>query len=190
MRTIHILLGILVAILLGKLTATAEPDSVKTVRTIERTIKVTDDGKVIKKTVVDGKEVSEEEFEKLPGKHRKIMVIDDDAITNEFGIDHPNHESWDWENEGGSKHIMVFRSPKHSKKFELHAPEAEQPDRFMILKDKSDIPGAPALRHNRLENRNGINLNDPDIISFQRETMKDGNEKITIIRKKNTEVNK
>lgn len=51
------------------------------------------------------------------------------------------------------------------------------------------LPPTPAIRHRFIQGGNVIDLSDPGIISYKKEKMKDGREKITIIRKEVKEEN-
>lgn len=56
--------------------------------------------------------------------------------------------------------------------------------RMMMHYNKKNTQRNKLMKNDRNMNNKPLNLNNKDIISFEKETLKDGNEKITIIRKK------
>jgi hypothetical protein len=169
-----------------------EADSSKIEKVIVKTITVSKDGKVTTKTTVNGKEVDGEKTP-IPGMGQFHMDI--------FGGDEdfPPMDDMDWagkdfgfsiEGQDDSTKVFVMRTPHGTEKFEMKCPMMMQMEKDFPFGQDSDNPSGPDMpqvpdhRVVKPHTGNVIDLNDPNIVSFQRETTKDGNEKITIVRKK------
>lgn len=189
MKTLFFISGLMVACLCAGQANAEEADSAKTVKTIEKTITITDDGKSIHRVVVDGKDLSEQEWEHFPGpdhrpgarRQKVVMIETDDRGRDSILVWMPDCPPF-YGKEGDS---LDFIHQSHRSKL---------PKEILMRKPFPDFdqidPDFPHFRQFQKEIRRMheqpdrmIDLNDPEIISFQRETTKDGHEKITIIRK-------
>ncbi|MBN1927592.1 MAG: hypothetical protein JW798_17290 [Prolixibacteraceae bacterium] len=103
-------------------------------------------------------------FETPHGKVKKIIMDGEELPMHKRMMKFRYGEDEDFEWVPGPKHKMFFYGDQ-----DISIPDVPMP------------PSAPGFRNNA---KNLIDLNDPDIISFEKKEQKDGTEKITIIRKK------
>lgn len=190
MRTIQILLAVMIVMLLTNLAKASEADSTKIHKKIIKTIVVNDDGKTVTDStfVYDGDDVKvyvNTECENLP-EHR--------IIKHRMAVPHGKAMMWTDKGEmtydvtvnsdGDSSNVVIMKGPDHIKKeFHFRNDDFMDPEQLMMI-HSDDMPTPfKHIREMKHIKSNMIDLNDPDIISFEKETLKNGNEKITIISK-------
>jgi hypothetical protein len=184
MRTLQFLSATFIAMLLVNMVQAENADSVKVQKRIVKTVQITEDGKTITDTTFvfegDGREFSfGGHCENFPGPgmmmHRRMNK------PGGRGMAWSSDEDIDIVMDGDSVNVMVFRSPgRHAKAFNF---EHQSDGPGMHWQGEDFGPRMERLQVHRQANRNLIDLNDPAVISFEKETLKNGDEKITIIRK-------
>lgn len=190
MRTLHLILPVLLVTLLASTLKAADDDSTKVEKKIVKTIVITDDGKTTTDStfVYDGDEVKVlvrtlcDSFPMHKGMRHRVITkpggnamfwSDDDEVNYNVTV----------ETDGDSSKVWVMKGPKGKMK-EYRFKSGDIPREHMMMFDDSDFPEALQIRKEIRQQKSGlIDLNDPDIVSFEKETLKNGNEKITIIRK-------
>lgn len=187
MKTLTLILAVTVGTLMSNYVLADEGDST---HVITKIIKIVDNGKTIVDTTVV---YSTDDFAPFfidditrPNvrmiKHRKAMSPKGQNMT----WTNNNNEEYEVtiESDGDSSNVIVMRQPGNKVKG-YHFNGDRMKERRMMLfnnEDFEELPNRETLLKHR--DRNLIDLNDPNIIRFEREKTKDGNEKITIIRKK------
>lgn len=87
------------------------------------------------------------------------------------------------ETDGDSSKVWVMKGPKgNMKEYRFRTGDMSMPHLMMLNDEDFDRPLQIRKEIGRHPS-NLIDLNDPAIVSFEKETLKNGNEKITIIRK-------
>jgi hypothetical protein len=191
MKTIASFLIITMAMLTINRASAGEADTTKVQKKIVKTIQIAEDGKTVvdSTTVYDGDKV-----EVFVNSHDRKKWVD--ATMNGRFEDCPNN-------------VMYWRhGVPNDLELELEHAEGADSVNVMMFKHKrgngepcpmGDMGNGPC--HKRIGHLNGmpfppehtmmmrhrdnmIDLNDPDIISFEKTVNKDGQEKIVIIRKK------
>ena len=190
MRTMHFLLPILIGMSLVTNIKAAEDDSTKVEKKIVKTIVINDDGttttdstfvydgdkvKVFVKTLSDSLSTDKKAhyaiLKAFDGK--SISWKDADELSYDVTV----------EADGDSSKVWVMKGPKGKMK-EFHFKNDDLPMKHMMMFDDDEFREPFNIRKEILKHKTDmIDLNDPDIVSFERETLKNGNEKITIIRK-------
>ncbi len=100
------------------------------------------------------------------GKKMKWIMKDD------FKLDSMAHFNYEFDEEGDKK-VVIRKFEKNGNQILMHPAPPKVPV----------PPHAPHIMIGREKSKNGIDLNDPGIISFEKKILKNGNEKITIVRK-------
>ena len=169
----------------------AENDSTKVEKKIVKTIVINDDGtttidstfiydgdkvKVLVKTLTDSLPLD------ITAHHAIMKAFNGKSISWTDG-DELNYDVT-VETDGDSSKVWVMKSPKGKiKEFRFENDDVSMPPHMMVFDDE-DFDTPLHIRKEILhKTSNMIDLNDPDIVSFEKETLKNGNEKITIIRK-------
>ncbi len=143
-------------------------------------VKVDDNGKKTElDTVIEGDNVFIWNGDTIGGEH-KLKWVSEGAVEMDFDID--VEESADGNviimksGKGGKHNVMMFGGDEGDNEMIFRAPH-------MV-----GAPHAPKMMMMKMHNQgNVIDLSDPGIISYEKKDLKDGKEKITIVRKKPTE---
>ncbi|MCF8360623.1 MAG: hypothetical protein K9H26_17855 [Prolixibacteraceae bacterium] len=212
MRTLIYALALAGALLASMLTKAAENDSTKVEKKIVKTITITDGETMVIDSVItfEGENITldVDTFEcnrPFPNFHRRF---------NRNSGNHMGYWNGDIEREiemlvetdGDSTEIMVIKTPGGKvRKIVMDRDEDLRGQRRMYkyrIDDDAewmpgqgrghgrffhggpDVPTPPGVHMYRNRQNNMIDLNDPDIISFEKKEIKGGKEKITIIRNK------
>jgi hypothetical protein len=136
-------------------------------------VKVGDDGKKVElDTVIEGDQVFVWQGDTIGGKDLKWISKDEfkmDSIHQNFDM------NFEYEiKDDGEGNVMIFKSGKDGEHVMMVPPAPDAPF----------PPHAPGVMMMRApKSRNVIDLSDPGIISYDKKILKDGNEKITIVRK-------
>lgn len=185
MRTLHFLSATLLAMLLINMAMAENADTVKVQKRIVKTVQISDDGK----TIVDTTMVFDGDAENFffrgdcgnfPGPGRMMHL--QQGRNGGQGMAWTNSEDIELLMEGDSANVMIFRRPgagRGAYRFE-HSPGGKGK---MHWDETGFGPRMERLQLHRPDRRELIDLNDPSIISFEKESLKNGNEKITIVRK-------
>lgn len=164
-----------------------ETDSIIVVKKIIKTIEIDDDGQA----VVDSTVVIEDV------ENVNVFVTRVPYATNDSKIIRKQHkngeDSFIWNDEleeeynitietidGDSSKVIVMDLPNLKKKFMVNG---EQRKHQMIVFENDEDIIFPSEEFIQTVKPQVIDLNDPDIVSFERKALRNGNEKITIIRK-------
>ncbi|MFA9391057.1 MAG: hypothetical protein ACERKD_14705 [Prolixibacteraceae bacterium] len=189
MRALQFFLAVSLMMLLSNLAKANEGDSTKIEKKIIKTIVINEDGKTVTDStyIYEGDKVklivntNTDKFSNQKMKHRIVsgphgnsaLWTNDDEHTFDVNID----------TDGDSSKVIIMKGPEGIvKEFRFKNGDISDP-RMMMLSEDDFGNRSNGFRIDRKTNRNLIDLNDPDIISFNKETLKNGNEKITIIRK-------
>ena len=181
MKTLTLILAVTLATFMVNYASANEGDSI---RVITKTVKIIDDGKTVVDTTIiytdeDGNCIINGprhimKHHKMTGTNGHTMIWNDD-----------NEQEYEVtvETDGDSTRLITMRKPGNfTKEFRFDGNPVKQ-HRIMMFND-DDFGPFPDVKALNMHNKNLIDLNDPDIVSFEREETKNGNEKITIIRKK------
>ena len=186
MKTLTLILAITVAMLMANLTSASEGDSTHVVTKI---VKVIDNGKTIVDTTIVYTDDDMDNFfmDNLTGtnmrmiKHRKVMAPKGHAMM--WTNDDDQEYEVTIESDGDSSNVVVMRQPGNKVK-EFRFDGAPIKNHKMMIFNDEDFGELPGIKSLKKQHQNLIDLNDPNIISFEKVQTKDGNEKITIVRKK------
>lgn len=187
MKTLIYALGILIAMLLTNLTFGEESDSSRVVKKIIKTIEINDDGKTTIDTIVyENNEIDvlmNNDFDFITkGMHHKKGAKK--HAMKQWADDHEMEYNITVETDGDSSKVIVMKCPRGFER-EMNCNRDFYRNQKAFKFNNNDFPAMQQRRENkRLYQSNTIDLNDTDIISFEKEETKNGNEKITIIRKK------
>ncbi len=192
MKTTTSILVLALAMLIINQVWASEADTTKIERKIVKTIQVSDDGKTVvdSTTVYDGDKVevfvnsgTRKQWMGKMGKGHFAPCPNDVMI---WGQQHHEEIDLALEHADGvdSAKVFVF---KHKRGNGTSCPLGE---RYIGPGNKrlDHFRGIPFTQEHRLlmhQREQLIDLNDPDIISFEKSEIKNGQEKIVIIRKKN-----
>lgn len=188
MRTIQFLLAFLIVMLMVNLAQANDVDSTKIQKKIVKTILVNDDGKTVTDStfVYEGDDVKvfvSHKCENFPGhgmmKHRMMGTSGKGMNWSSF-----DNEEFEMilEAEGDSSNVTIIKRPERMVKEFRFKHDEMGPWQMRFLHGDEDHQVERFYQQRRGE-KNLIDLNDPDVISFEKEILKNGNEKITIIRK-------
>lgn len=184
MKTLAVILGVTLAMGLSS-NVIAQNKAKEEVKTIEKRITITDDGKRIIETTINGETSIDTlmlgERMKMPGKMH--MRMKDKNFPMCLGED----MDLDVEFDGDSSRIFVIKRPGGIEEYKFMGEPGLGRKHKVFVKDLrgEGLPCEMPVHQRRGQhmNRRLIDLNDPNITSFERETLKDGSEKIVIIRK-------
>ena len=185
MKSLVYVLGLLIAMLITNFSLGNENDSTKVIKKITKTIEINDDGKTVIDTVIYEFEEIDELLD-LNIKHfHNQMNSNGHHSMKKMWVDNDEHEyDITIETIGDSSKVVVMKCPGTTKKkFILKTDEHDDNQVFMY---NNEVFPYTHKEHKikKINKTNLIDLNDPAIISFEKKETKDGNEKITIIRKK------
>lgn len=172
MKTLIYLMSLLSAILFTNSTFGEESDSSKVVKKIIKTIEINDNGKTLIDTIIydcNGMDVLIDNDLKHFHEH---MIEMGKYPMKKMWLNNNNEKEYEitFNDQGDSSKIIVINSTTNAKEHMFDCKNYTHASNFH--------------KRNISKNNNLIDLNDPEIVSFERETTKNGNEKITIIRKK------
>ncbi len=123
-------------------------------------------------------------------KHIKMVKIDDNGKKTELDtiIESDNVFIWNGDTIGGEHKMKWISEDDSEMDFDIDIEEGAD-GRITIMKaGKGGMPLPPEMMMMKMHDRgNVIDLSDPGIISYEKKDLKDGKEKITIIRKIPTE---
>lgn len=185
MKTLTLFLAVTMAITMVKLASANDGDST---RVITKIVKITDNGKTIVDTTII---ISDEDIhpfmENFGGLNTPMMKYRKFNAPKGKTMVWTNDEEQEYEvaieSDGDSSNVVVMRKPgKQFREFKFDGDPMKE--HRMMMWHEGNIDDMPDFRRIKQQNMHSIDLNDPNIISFEREQTKDGNEKITIIRKK------
>lgn len=191
MKTLHLIIAIVLASALANKVLAITNDSTQV------------DKKIVKKIIVSDEEgeITTDSTFIYEGDHVKVIVKTSadsesgDKTIHKF-IQHSNGKSMAWtdtddltfdinvETDGDSSKVFIIkRKEGMPDQFHINNGLKHMPNMMMLTDETFKLPN-PSFTHMNSAQSNQIDLNSPDIVSFERETLKNGNEKITIIRKK------
>ncbi len=180
MKALIVIAGVALATILSANVMAQEAN--EEIKTIEKKITITDDGKRIIETTIDGETTVDTlaiTGRRGPRKVRMEMINDDFPIS--WG--EAQKMDFDLEIDGDSSNVFVIKHLGGFEEYRFTGATGFGKKHNVHVRDlRGDFrsSGRPMLD---IHNKRLIDLNDPRITSFERETLKDGSEKITIIRK-------
>lgn len=185
MRTLHFLTAGFIVMLMVSQVQAAENDTTKVQRKIIKTVQITEDGKTITDTTFvfegDGREFSfGGHCENFPGPgmmmHRRLNK------PGGRGMAWNSDEDVEIMMDGDSANVMIFRRPGYEAR-ELRFEQHPGIQGMRHWEEEDFGPRMERLQLHRQDRSKLIDLNDPAVVSFEKEILKNGDEKITIIRK-------
>jgi len=123
-------------------------------------------------------------------KHIKIVKVDDNGkrIKLDTIIEDDNIFIWNGDTIGGEHELKWISEGDIEMDFDIDVEEFADGKVIIMKTGKREMPFPPEMMMMNMHNRrNVIDLSDPGIISYEKKDLKDGKEKITIVRKKPTE---
>jgi len=124
-------------------------------------------------------------------KHIKIVKVDDNGKKTKLDttIEVENVFVWNGDTIGCEHELKWVSEGDIEMDFDIDVEDFAADGKVITMKTgKGEMPFSPEMMMMRMRNRgNVIDLSDPGIISYEKKDLKDGKEKITIVRKKSTE---
>lgn len=191
MKTTKLFIGVALVAFLG-FQATAQPtEKNQEVKKIVKTITIDDDGNTtIDSTIVYEGEDVDVFVHRMPANYRGGRQGFGQGQKGQSGKRPMSYcFQFDKMNEDSTQMMGMGCPNGNMRVFDFNSEDFNPQDfhgKRMMMMNRCENRGMQNQRQ-RMHNRqrgNGIDLNSPDIISFERETLKDGKEKITIIREK------
>ena len=123
-------------------------------------------------------------------KHIKMVKVDDNGKRTELDtvIEGDNVFIWNGDSIGGEHELKWVSEGDIEMDFDIDVEESADGNVIIMRTSKTGKPLAPEMMMMKMHKQgNVIDLSDPGIISYEKKDLKDGKEKITIVRKKPTE---
>jgi hypothetical protein len=123
-------------------------------------------------------------------KHIKIVKVDDNGEKTKLDtiIESDNVFIWNGDTIGGEHELKWVSEGAVEMDFDVDIEESADGNVIIMRSAKTGNPFPPEMMMMKMHNQgNVIDLSDPGIISYEKKDLKDGKEKITIVRKKPTE---